>query len=184
MSDTPRRKPVGKRLRFSIFARDNFTCKYCGKQSDEVPLHLDHVIPVSKGGTNDESNLVTSCRDCNLGKSNIEIDQAAPTESDRLRMLQEAHEQEEAARRALVIVQSRKLRKDELIGFWCDTTGRDEYDVATLNVVFSYVRDLGEDLVYSWIEKAAATCWNDQNMGKYISGIRRKYLEEMEGGGE
>lgn len=62
-----------QKTRFQIFKRDNFKCQYCGKTSDEVILEIDHVIPKSKGGTNDYDNLITSCRECNRGKSNHEI---------------------------------------------------------------------------------------------------------------
>lgn len=61
-------------LRFKILSRDNFTCKYCGRSprhDDAVVLHVDHVTPLSRGGTWDESNLITSCRECNLGKKDI-----------------------------------------------------------------------------------------------------------------
>lgn len=55
-------------IRFKIFERDNFTCQYCGKKTPQVILHLDHIHPKSKGGSDDEINLITSCQDCNLGK--------------------------------------------------------------------------------------------------------------------
>lgn len=62
------RKPISKGRRFDIFKRDSFTCRYCGRRPPEVVLELDHVHPVSKGGTDDEINLATSCYDCNRGK--------------------------------------------------------------------------------------------------------------------
>ncbi len=67
-----KRTGISKKLRFEIFQRDNFTCQYCkrSKDEDEVKLQLDHIIPVSKGGTDAIQNLITSCLDCNLGKSN------------------------------------------------------------------------------------------------------------------
>lgn len=55
-------------LRFRVLERDGFRCRYCGRSSDEVALHVDHVLPVSAGGLNSEANLVAACRDCNLGK--------------------------------------------------------------------------------------------------------------------
>lgn len=63
---------IGVRLRFDIFKRDNFTCTYCRRSSwgDGVKLHIDHVIPRSRGGSDRPSNLTTACADCNLGKSN------------------------------------------------------------------------------------------------------------------
>lgn len=67
------RRPIPKRTRFEVFKRDKFTCQYCGKSAPDVVLQVDHVIPVSKGGTNEIMNLVTSCLECNLGKSNVEL---------------------------------------------------------------------------------------------------------------
>lgn len=62
------REPLSKRLRFEVFKRDSFRCSYCGRTPPDVVLHVDHVIPVAEGGTNDEGNLTTSCQACNLGK--------------------------------------------------------------------------------------------------------------------
>jgi len=67
-----RRTGISSKLRFEIFQRDKFICKYCGKSKNEdgVKLQLDHIIPVSEGGTDEISNLTTSCEECNQGKSN------------------------------------------------------------------------------------------------------------------
>ena len=62
MSDeASKRKTIPKSIRFEIFKRDKFTCQYCGKKSPNVILHVDRINPVSKGGTNDLLNLITSC---------------------------------------------------------------------------------------------------------------------------
>jgi len=59
-----------KRNRFKILSRDKFRCIYCGFDSmDGTKLDVDHVVPVRMGGTTSYGNLVTSCRDCNRGKS-------------------------------------------------------------------------------------------------------------------
>jgi hypothetical protein len=60
---------VSKRLRYEILRRDNHTCRYCGATAPEVSLQVDHVHPVSLGGTDEASNLVAACVDCNTGKS-------------------------------------------------------------------------------------------------------------------
>jgi ribosomal protein S21 len=67
-----RRNKISKKARFEIFQRDNFTCQYCKRNKDEdgVKLQLDHIIPVSEGGTDSINNLTTSCEDCNQGKTN------------------------------------------------------------------------------------------------------------------
>lgn len=53
-------------LRSLVFIRDGHTCQYCGSKG--APLHCDHVVPVSRGGSNTLDNLKTSCRTCNLSK--------------------------------------------------------------------------------------------------------------------
>lgn len=62
------------KLRFSIFERDSFTCQYCGEKPPEVILHVDHIISRKNGGGDEEENLITSCRSCNLGKSSRSVD--------------------------------------------------------------------------------------------------------------
>ena len=64
-----KRIAIPKKTRFEVFKRDSFTCQYCGRKAPDVILVIDHIEPVSKGGTNDILNLITSCRDCNAGKS-------------------------------------------------------------------------------------------------------------------
>lgn len=60
------------RLRFDVLKRDNFKCCACGAspaKDPNVTLHLDHIIPWSKGGETKIDNLQTLCSECNLGKS-------------------------------------------------------------------------------------------------------------------
>jgi hypothetical protein len=59
--------------RFIVLTRDNFTFRYCGRRSPDVTLHVDHVIPVVDGGSNQIHNLVTACDICNLGKGKLRI---------------------------------------------------------------------------------------------------------------
>lgn len=63
------RKSIPKSIRFEVLKRDLFTCQYCGRKAPEVILEIDHINPVANGGTNNILNLITSCRDCNRGKS-------------------------------------------------------------------------------------------------------------------
>lgn len=60
---------VSKRLRYEILRRDNHACRYCGATAPDVKLNVDHVIPQALGGSDEPTNLVTSCRDCNAGKT-------------------------------------------------------------------------------------------------------------------
>ena len=73
---TLKRMAISKKLRFEILTRDNYTCVYCGRSTFDVELEVDHVIPKSKGGSNDPVNLVTACFDCNRSKSNSLISES------------------------------------------------------------------------------------------------------------
>jgi len=70
-----RRKRISLELRWRIFKRDEFRCGACGKSPAThrgVDLEVDHIVPVSKGGGNEETNLRTLCRACNRGKKDRE----------------------------------------------------------------------------------------------------------------
>lgn len=69
---------VGKRLRFQIFRRDNFACRYCGLAAkDGAVLEVDHMTPKVDGGRDVPTNLITACEDCNSGKSDIPLEAPA-----------------------------------------------------------------------------------------------------------
>jgi hypothetical protein len=67
------KRELSERLRFSILLRDGFRCHACGRSpinSPGVELQVDHVIPWSQGGETIADNLITKCKECNLGKGN------------------------------------------------------------------------------------------------------------------
>jgi 5-methylcytosine-specific restriction endonuclease McrA len=67
--DTHRRKIT----RRAVFARDRWTCQYCGSHGN---LTVDHVVPRSKGGTSSWDNIVASCAPCNRRKGDALLRQA------------------------------------------------------------------------------------------------------------
>ena len=68
------REGISKSLRFAIFKRDFYACRICGTKADNTKqLEIDHIIPVKKGGTNDEDNLWVLCLECNRGKGVSDI---------------------------------------------------------------------------------------------------------------
>lgn len=64
---TPR-KYLSPRIRSEIFAAFGDRCVYC--DAADVPLELDHRIPISRGGPDTIDNLVPACKPCNLRKFN------------------------------------------------------------------------------------------------------------------
>ena len=84
--ETLEQKPVISRtmspqLRNAILERNGFTCQLCGTGPGEtdpfnpnrkVRLHIDHIIPISQGGSNNEDNLRVLCSSCNQGRANVQ----------------------------------------------------------------------------------------------------------------
>lgn len=62
------RQPIPRKLRHIVFQRDGYRCRECGATNKQTRLHVDHIVPVAKGGTNDLSNLQTLCEECNRAK--------------------------------------------------------------------------------------------------------------------
>lgn len=64
------RGEISDSLRYDILKRDNFKCTICGASKNEgTRLHVDHILPIAKGGKSIPSNLRTLCERCNIGKS-------------------------------------------------------------------------------------------------------------------
>ena len=59
-------------LWWDVLARDKWTCCSCGRSTrlHGITLHVDHILPRSKGGTDHIDNLQALCSKCNIGKSN------------------------------------------------------------------------------------------------------------------
>lgn len=53
-----------------MYRRDDYRCQYCGVEFSVKELTLDHVVPASKKGRKDWTNMVTACRKCNHRKAN------------------------------------------------------------------------------------------------------------------
>jgi len=75
--------PVEKFSAGSIFVRDKGLCAYCGLGLDPMNWHLDHVVPVSRGGGHTRDNVVASCPRCNLSKYDKTADEFKGAACDR-----------------------------------------------------------------------------------------------------
>lgn len=90
-----KRKSLTKKMRYEVFKRDKFTCQYCGRTAPDVVLEVDHIHPVSKGGTNDILNLVTSCKDCNRGKGDRTLSDDSVVKKQQEQLLELADKREQ-----------------------------------------------------------------------------------------
>lgn len=77
--------------RLAIYIRDGFQCAYCGRDLKDAEPHevnLDHLLPRSAGGSNEATNLVTSCKSCNCSRQDKPwVDFAPGGARDRIEQL-------------------------------------------------------------------------------------------------
>jgi hypothetical protein len=165
---------ITPKVRFAIFARDNFTCQYCGRMTPEVILEIDHILPRSEGGSDDPTNLVTSCFECNRGKGATILETLAPDT--------DLHEQAIlVAEREMQVKEYNEARRkqreredaeiDELLSFWqslWQTTVANYPSIATLR---KYLRVLAFEDIREAMEIAADRKWYDKEAVGYLYGI-------------
>ena len=81
--NTGKREGIPPSVRMKVLVRDGHRCTYCGAKAAEAPLHIDHVIPVCRGGTNEIENLVAACSACNIGKGGKMLLEPSPDDSGK-----------------------------------------------------------------------------------------------------
>ena len=178
-----KRKSISKGKRFGIFKRDGFTCQYCGQQPPDTVLHIDHILPVIEGGTNEEMNLVTSCAACNIGKGRKLLDRPQRPDADLawLEKQQELaelrrYQESSAAKRTIIDEIAKSLQE-----FWLEQTGQDYYlDSQSLyRMLSSYGPELVEEGIMAIAPKVSAGYVNRYNSGweRYLWGILKHKSE-------
>jgi hypothetical protein len=137
------REPIGKKLRFEVFKRDNFACQYCGATAPDVILHVDHINPVAGGGDNDLINLITACQSCNLGKGARRLDDDTALARQRAQ-LEELNERREQLEMMLAWRESMADLDEEYI---------DAFDAVFSEHTNCTLNDHGRKKVKSWLKK-------------------------------
>lgn len=181
------RMTVSKRVRFEVFKRDGFRCRYCAKQPPDTLLEVDHVVPVCEGGGNDMGNLVTACQDCNRGKAGVPLDSVVPPESqeDRLWRLQELMEEADAIRHQVAAHQAKErslgTAMEECLAKWLGIGGRD--DSFNESSIRTFLRK--GDLATIMTAFEATDVWWTQNdrkpqwaAWKYFCGVMWRLIKE------
>lgn len=167
-----KRKPISLRVRFNIFKRDSFTCQYCGKTPPSTVLEVDHLIPVSKGGENIDDNLITSCFDCNRGKSDINLTELPQTTAQKLESIKERELQYKEYQKLLLSIDSRVNREVEVVN--------DKFKVYFPGNIFTerfktsvkkFIDKLGLVCVLGCLDLACTRIYDAEKATSYFCGI-------------
>ena len=138
------RKVISKKTRFEVFKRDSFKCCYCGNEAPNVVLEIDHIQPISKGGDNNIINLITSCFNCNRGKSNKVL-----TESKTLKQQKQQLNILNQKREQLMFLQKWRNElsnlNNDIVNFYTTIICENSYPIE--------LNDFGKKKLLKWVEK-------------------------------
>mgnify|MGYP002622596749 CR=1 FL=1 len=176
---------ISKKKRFDVFRRDSFTCQYCGKRPPGVVLEVDHIQPVSKGGSDEEYNLITSCFDCNRGKTNTDIITEAPKPVEDL----VAEQSEKIAQLAAfneLLMQTEDIREkavERINKYWsgqlqCQLSGK---QLASIRMFY---KRLNYEAIVDAIDATVSRCssTSKSQVFKYFCGVCWNMIKQQEGG--
>lgn len=169
------RQAIRKSVRFEVLKRDSFTCQYCGQKAPDVVLEVDHITPVADGGTNDILNLVTSCRECNAGKSDRRLSDDSVVQKCRAQAddLQARRQQVELISRwhvGLAGIDAEAV--DALEAFWLRAIGADEETSLTDNAkddLKRLAKRCGHEIVCKAITAAAGKLLMNGETGDFVA---------------
>lgn len=180
------RKPISASIRWSIFARDGFCCRYCGAQAgqDGVELAVDHVVSVADGGDNSVNNLVTACRQCNGGKSARSLNEI-PTPQEvidrvsamRGRMSSFVEEMQAAT-------EIRAQAQQMVVDIKCKSYGVSQTEIVTgeVDLGLKIVSEFGADKLIEFYEAAAGALVSQLRAVQYVGGCARRTRERASEG--
>lgn len=173
------RKAISTRTRFEVFKRDGFRCSYCGAHPPDALLHVDHVVAVANGGSNDMDNLVTACGGCNLGKSAVPLTAVPQSMADKAAEVQERERQLQGYQ--AVFEAKRQRLEDEtwrvmecLYGKGVETAPRDE-----LSSVRRFIEKLGVHAVLEAAEIAMVAPVSTRKTFRYFCGICHNLIRKQ-----
>ena len=167
------REQLSKKVRFSVFKRDAFTCQYCGKTPPQAVLEVDHIQPVCKGGKNGIDNLITACFDCNRGKSGDLLTSIPQTIAQKAEILAEKEAQVKAFNKLL---NAKRKREDSFIDD-LEAILIDEYPGQNFTSKFresirhNFMTHLDSETLINAMFKACSQGRSPNDATKYFCGI-------------
>jgi hypothetical protein len=179
------RESIKASIRWGIFYRDGFACRYCGAQAgaEGVELVIDHVLSVAEGGDNSLNNLVTACKRCNGGKGARSLKEI-PTSEEVVRRVHEHRSNLEALRDGIKsAIDARKGLEQEIVNLKCDAyqTERCHIDAQEIATATNLLREFGADQLLAWYCSASRHNVKPSSAIQYVCGCARRTRErEME----
>ncbi len=161
-------RKVSNSLRFEVFQRDKHTCQYCGRRAPEVELEVDHLVPVAGGGTDDFENLVTSCRECNSGKSAKLIERFTHGHT------KESWREKIVAKRAEKL-KERRAEIEDVFHYWAQCRNTRTLSGYDEEAIYRFA----ETYDPAWIKAAIRIGTRQQrnNYVKYVAGILKNWAK-------
>lgn len=176
-------RSMTKKMRFDVFKRDHFTCQYCGQKPPAVVLEVDHIHPVSNGGSNDIHNLLTACFDCNRGKSDRFLSSIPITVEQRAEVLREKEEQLKAYERLLkTIRRNAEKRVDQIEAHFQAYFEDRQFTDSFRKSVADFLGKLPIDVVQDAMSMACQRMDNPSDATKYFCGICWNKVREQSNG--
>lgn len=172
---------VSSRKRFEVFKRDKFACQYCGRNPPTVVLHCDHIVPQSEFGSDDMLNLITSCMDCNLGKSNVSLGQVTKPIAEQMREAAERKQQVTAYNQFLLSMREDEDAEIEELGLYWHNLYVSEIDAnkylfgeARVPSIRAFLKSLPQAVVMEAMDisaKVPASLNRDESRWKYFCKV-------------
>lgn len=163
---------ITKKARFEVFKRDGFVCQYCGARPPDATLEVDHIHPVADGGGDDQDNLVTSCFDCNRGKSDRLLTAVPQSLSEKAAAASEREEQLRCYTEIMASIRERLEDEAWQVADILEPGASSGWSRAKFESVKRFVRELG---VVKCIDAAEiAFCkkpYSEAQRFKYFCGI-------------
>ncbi|WP_193886604.1 tetratricopeptide repeat protein [Oculatella sp. LEGE 06141] len=160
---------ISPSIRFDVFQRDNHVCQYCGRTPPEVKLVVDHLVPVAQGGTDVFENLVTSCEECNSGKSDklIKAFTGGFDKEDWSKHIRDTR---------LNVLQERREKIDEVKRFWVALLKKRRLPERDDTAIHIFI----EKYEPEWIKSAITIAVNKEikDYIKYTAGILRNWAKD------
>lgn len=168
-----KRKNLSKKTRFEVFKRDGFQCAYCGQSPPSVVLEVDHIEPVSKGGCDDLSNLITSCFYCNRGKTDVPLSKIPSKLIDNIEVLKEKEDQLKEYRKLISAIKRREKRDIEIVTkiFKNKFTGHTLTDNFKNGSLLKFLKKLPRHEVEDSMNTACSRIQDMDDAIKYFCGI-------------